>query len=190
LNRITICSKSGYRSTSLCGEIDSIMVVAKGLETTTCPYHKKIHLSSDNKFRVNSECERVDNMNSTGWFVLPPVQEYYFRSKNLSYHPLPPFRKDCANPSSLVAMDLIYPKANSRIYIPKDLNGGVGSTVFQVAHRSPTATIYWHLDGEFIGSTKKSHHFALTPGNGEHTLTLVDEEGETLERQFQVLSTR
>jgi penicillin-binding protein 1C len=153
-----------------------------------CSYHKKIHLSADKKFRVNSECERVDKMISVSWFVLPPVQEYYFKSKNISYQPLPPYRSDCVNPSALLAMDLIYPKPNSKIFIPRDLTGVMGSTVFQVVHRSPAAVIYWHLDGEFIGVTKKSHRLGLRPSDGSHILTLVDEAGETLERQFQVIS--
>lgn len=188
LNKIVVCSKSGHLASSLCTETNTIMSTVKGLETSPCPYHKRIHLTADHKYRVNSECEQIDKINPTGWFVLPPVQEYYFKSKNLTYHSLPPYRKDCMDPSSLMAMDLIYPKLNSKIFIPRDLNGEAGSTVFQVAHRSPTAVVYWHLDGKFIGSTKKSHHLGLTAGEGKHTLTLVDESGETLERQFQVIS--
>ncbi|HEY5825942.1 MAG TPA: penicillin-binding protein 1C, partial [Cyclobacteriaceae bacterium] len=188
LNKIAVCSKSGHLATSLCAEVDSVFSTAKGLETTACPYHKRIHLSADNKFRVNSECERIDKMHSTSWFVLPAIQEYYFKTKNITYQSLPAFRKDCTNPANLLAMDLIYPKPNSNIFVPRELDGRAGSTVFQVAHRSPTAVVYWHLDGQFIGSTKKSHRMGLAPAEGKHTLTLMDEDGETLERGFRVIS--
>jgi len=188
LNKITVCSQSGHRATSLCVDIDTVFVTRKGLETPPCPYHKKIHLTPDRKFQVNSDCEAIDQMNSTSWFVLPPVQEYYFKPKNITYQSLPPYRKDCANPTSLPAMDLIYPRPNSKIFIPRELDGTAGSTVFQIAHRSPVTTVYWHLDGKFIGSTKKSHQLGLAPAEGKHILTLVDETGETLERRFQVIS--
>jgi penicillin-binding protein 1C len=188
LNKLVICEKSGHLASTLCTEVDTVMVTLKGSETNACPYHKRIHLSADYKFRVNSECERIDKMNSKNWFVLPPIQEYYFKSKNITYQLLPPFRKDCSNTSSFIAMDLIYPKPNSKIFVPRDLNGEPGGTIFQVAHRNPVATIYWHLDGQFIGSTKKSHHIAMAPKEGKHVLTLVDEFGETLEREFQVIS--
>jgi penicillin-binding protein 1C len=190
MKSIAVCTRSGHRATSLCEETDTVKVTLKGLETTPCPYHKKIHLSKNKKYRVNSECEQIDQMNSTSWFILPPVQEYYFKSKNISYQPLPPFRFDCSSSSALVAMDLIYPKPNSKIFIPRDLDGVAGSTIFQVAHRSSGAIVYWHIDGQFIGATKKSHRLSLNPEEGNHTLTLVDESGEMLERRFQVISKR
>jgi penicillin-binding protein 1C len=178
MNSIAVCARSGHRATSLCREIDTLKVTRKGLETTPCPYHKKIHLSKDKKYRVNSECEQIEQMNSTSWFVLPPVQEYYFKSKNISYKPLPSFRFDCSTSSALAAMDLIYPKPNSKIFIPRDLEGVAGSTIFQVAHRSATATIYWHMDGQFMGATKKSHKLGFNPEEGNHTL------------RFQIISKR
>jgi penicillin-binding protein 1C len=188
LTSIAVCAKSGHRATSLCTETDTLSVTTKGLETLPCPYHKKVHLTHDKKFQVNSECEAIDKMNSVSWFVLPPVQEYYFKSKNITYQSLPNYRKDCINPASLMAMDLIYPKPNAKIFVPRELNGNTGSTVFQLAHRNSSALVYWHLDGQFIGVTKKSHHLGLTPSEGTHTLTVVDEAGETLERHFQVIS--
>jgi penicillin-binding protein 1C len=48
--------------------------------------------------------------------------------------------------------------------------------------------VFWHLDGNFIGSTKKSHHLAIAPVMGEHVLMPVDEFGESLERPFTVIS--
>jgi penicillin-binding protein 1C len=139
---------------------------------------------------VHSECEPLDKIVHVNWFVLPPLLEYYFKDKNLSYKSLPPYRPDCATASSIMSMDLIYPKFNSKIFIPVELDGKPGSAIFELAHRSATATVYWHLDGEFIGSTKKIHHMPLNPTQGKHMLTLVDETGETLERQFEIISKR
>jgi penicillin-binding protein 1C len=85
-------------------------------------------------------------------------------------------------------MDLIYPRPNAKIFIPRELDGKVGKTVFEAAHRLTSSTVYWHLDGNFIGSTRKSHHVALTPAEGRHVLTIVDEFGESLERTFTVIS--
>jgi penicillin-binding protein 1C len=127
-------------------------------------------------------------MKSKSWFVLPPVQEFYYKSRNLSYRSLPPFRIDCEDPAMIASMALIYPTQNARIYIPKDLDGKTGNTVFEIAHRSLSSTLYWHLDGVYIGATKRSHFLAITPSKGEHILTVVDDAGETLQRTFEVLS--
>ena len=85
-------------------------------------------------------------------------------------------------------MDLIYPKPGSKIFIPRDLDGTLGSTVFELAHRNSTTLVYWHLDGEYIGSTQRTHKLPLRLGEGRHTLTLVDENGESVEQSFEVLS--
>lgn len=188
MQQIAVCTKSGQRSSELCESSYMTWVGNSGLESSACVYHKKIHLTQNKKFRVHSECEPLDRISSTNWFVLPPVQEYYFSQKNQSYQPLPPFRQDCQSTSNVASMDLIYPKPGARIFIPRDLDGTPGSSVFELAHRSATTKVYWHLDGEFIGETKKTHQLALNPGEGKHILTVVDETGESIERSFEVIS--
>ncbi len=188
MEEVPVCSKSGQRASELCTDVDTLWIVKSGLNSPACQFHKMVHLSMDRKFRVNTTCASLDEMKTTSWFVLPPVQEYYFKSKNLSYHSLPPFKQGCSNPSVIASMDIIYPKPNSKIYLPRDLDGTLSNTVFEVAHRSSTATVYWHLDGDFIGTTKKSHRIALAPQEGNHLLTLVDENGESMQRTFKVLS--
>ncbi|HRX01035.1 MAG TPA: hypothetical protein P5280_16185, partial [Cyclobacteriaceae bacterium] len=69
-----------------------------------------------------------------------------------------------------------------------ELDGSPGRTLFQAAHRSSKSTVYWHLDGDYIGSTKNTHHLSLTAEIGRHTLTLVDDEGQILTQSFRILS--
>jgi penicillin-binding protein 1C len=190
LVEIPVCVLSGQRASTHCVDVNTIAVSTSGLSSSVCAYHRLIHLSLDGKYRVHSECASINQMKSVSWFVLPPVQEYYFKSKNLSYRSLPPYRKDCTDPSSVASMEIIYPKVNAKIYLPVQLDGMPGSTVFEVAHRNSSSVIYWHLDGQFIGSTTRSHHFSVAPVQGQHLLTLVDDSGETLQRSFTVISTQ
>lgn len=182
-----ICKQSGYRVSEFCEESQDVLIQKQGEETEPCPFHKPIHLTKDAKFRVHSECARLEEMKHVSWFVLPPVQEFYFRNKYLSYKTLPPYRQDCEQGNNHYVMDLIYPKVNTKIFIPRDVEGNVGSAVFELAHRNVSATVYWHLDGEYLGSTKKSHHYPIKAKEGIHTLTLIDEEGQSLERRFEVV---
>ena len=188
MREVVVCSKSGMRLSEFCDETDTTWIVKSGLQTLPCLYHKRVHLSQDLKFRVNSNCQPMTFMKDVNWFVLPPIQEYYFRSKNLTYKTLPPFRLDCQVRSSLASMELIYPEVDSKIFIPKELDGSVGSSIFELAHRDPNSVVYWHVDGLFVGTTHKKHQMAIRSGQGSHLLTLVDNEGEVLERPFQVLS--
>lgn len=186
--QIGVCRESGYRTGIHCNSIDSVWVQEKGTEAPVCPYHTLIHLSADRLFRVNSNCESVSNIVTEAWFVLPPVQEWYYKSKHPSYRALPPLRSDCRDQGSLKSMGLIYPRDKSLIFIPRELDGNLGNTVFEAAHRIPNSTIFWHLNGEYISQTKHIHQLAVSPEAGNHILTLVDENGEVLTCSFRITS--
>ncbi len=189
MEKIEVCQKSGHRATDLCEERTQEWVPKAGLETLSCPYHKKVFLSADKKFRVHALCESLTKMTEATWFVLPPIQEFYFKQKTFGHRPLPPLRKDCENPNSVASMDLIYPKINSKVLVPRELDGTTGNTLFEATHRNPAATIFWHLDGKFLAATRKTHKLALNPTAGTHTLTVVDDAGESISRSFSVIST-
>jgi penicillin-binding protein 1C len=184
LEKIKVCTQSGARATEFCEGRKEMLVTRTGLQAASCRYHRKVHLSEDGKYRVHGNCESISTMKTVTWFVLPPVQEYYYRTKNLSYKSLPPFRRDCENPANLPAMDVIYPKLNAQIFIPRELDGQPGSALFEVAHRNHQATIYWHLDGDYLGATRGTHRLPVAPKPGKHLLTLVDDQGEVFERSF------
>ncbi len=188
LIKIPTCALSGQRASSLCDKIDELAIPLSGLSSAICSYHQQVHLSKDGKYRVHGDCVSLEQMETVGWFILPPIQEYYFKARNLSYHSLPPYRRDCIDPASFAGMDLIYPKLKAKIYVPVQLDGHESRAVFQATHRNPRAVIYWHLDGQFMASTQKTHRLSLSPSNGQHVLTLVDDVGETLRREFEVIS--
>lgn len=188
MQSIEVCSVSGQRKGVNCPESHSEWVVKAGLESAACAYHKKIHVSMDGKFRVHSGCEPVDRIKEVTWFVLSPVEEYYFRNKNISFKTLPPFRGDCEISSALSPMDLIYPKPNASIFIPRELDGSSGVAVFQLAHHNPSTTVHWHLDGTYVGSTTKKHFLPLNPKAGKHVLVVVDDSGASIEERFEVIS--
>lgn len=185
-----ICSKSGYLASEICSETKNTLIPKNGIHFKKCPYHQLVHLDSTGKYQVNSDCEKPSLIQSVPWFILPPAMEFYYKSKNNSYKTLPPFRDDCkqmllSNPNKV--MEVIYPKTFTKIYVPKELDGTTGSTVFEVAHRKNGMTVFWHIDNKFVCQTKGFHHTALNPGPGIHTLTLVDEDGETLVIKFEIL---
>jgi penicillin-binding protein 1C len=184
---VAVCRQSGFRASSLCDPADTAWVQTKGLRSPICPFHQLVHLDKTETWQVTSNCVSPSEMVHKSWFVLPPVQEYYFRNKNPFYKVLPPFRKGCS-PSGSHNMDMIYPHPNSRIYVAVDLDGKPGSTVFKVAHRTPQHRVYWHLDDQFLGATVQYHQRALSPEKGFHRLTLVDENGESLTFWFEIMT--
>lgn len=189
MEKIPVCKYSGYRASILCESVDTTYVPRKGIKTLVCPYHQLVHLDKSGKYRVNSDCEQVENMIHVPWFILPPVQEWYYKNKNSFYKVLPPYRDDCASSQSTVkSMDIIYPKNLSKIYVPTELDETRGKVIFKVAHRQSNATIFWHLDDLYLGATTTFHQMGLSPDPGKHKLTLIDSKGESLVRTFTISS--
>ncbi len=184
---IAICQKSGYRASMFSEEVDTLLLPKSCLQTTACPYCKKVHLDPTGSYQVNSSCLSSFDLVTENRFVLPPIMEKYYKLKNPSYDPLPPYKDLCSN-SSDEAIAVIYPKENSRIYLPKNLDGQQSKTVFEVSHRQDTLKVYWHLNDQFLGTTEGNHELSVIPEEGKHTLTLVDELGQSYVRHFEVYS--
>ncbi|PKQ61702.1 penicillin-binding protein 1C [Labilibaculum filiforme] len=187
MEEIPVCRQSGYRAGRWCETIDTMWVCKTGLETNSCPYHRLVHLDASKRYQVNSKCEKVSNMQHVNWFVLPPAMEWYYKKRNALYRPLPPFRDDCSGVQNQEVMELIYPRGNDQIFVPIDMDGTRGRVVFEMAHHDPEAEVFWHLDGDFIGTTVFLHQKELSPDEGEHVLSLVDNHGNTLYKNFTVV---
>lgn len=187
LPKLAVCHQSGFRANTDCTDIDSIAVSAEESNSPLCPYHNIIHLDPSQQYRVTENCISPSLMVHKSWFILPPVMEWYYRQKHFDYLPLPPYKEGCGNNASRRAMALIYPENNARIYVPVEINGVQGKVIFTAAHQKPDAKIFWHLDDEYIGVTTRFHQVALSPAPGRHFLTIVDEVGERVTHQFEVL---
>lgn len=189
LSKIPVCRQSGFRASDIC-EPDTVWVPRSSLKAPVCAYHQTLHLDPSGQWQVTSDCESPALMQHRPWFVLSPIEEYYYKGKNPGYVSPPPFRADCKGLQAALSntpMQLIYPKNPTRIYVPVDLSGKLSSTVFRVAHRSRSAEIFWHLDGNYLGSTTVFHQMALQPPIGQHTLALVDRDGYRLEQTFEIV---
>lgn len=185
--RLPVCKTSGMRPLAYC-PTDTVWAPAKGIEAPACPYHTQVHLDRTAQWQVSDECEDPALMVHRPWFVLPPLEEHYYKSKHPDYVPLPKFRSDCdAAKDTEMPMQLIYPRYPTRILVPVDLNGQMSRTVFAVAHRRPDTKIYWHLDDTYISTTSTFHSIELNPPAGAHTLTLVDEDGNRLSQRFTII---
>ncbi len=185
--KVEVCRNSGYRATEVCVK-DTVWAHKNSIKVKPCSYHQTIHLDKTEKYQVNGDCEEPQNMIHKSWFTLPPLVEYYFKPKHPEYIPPPQYRADCkVGESKINPMQLIYPKSFTKIYVPRDLDGTVSSTIFRLAHRQPETAVFWHLDNEFVGVTKTFHQMALNPSVGKHRLTIVDENGNRLEQPFEII---
>ena len=198
MKTVSICKDDGYLANELCDSIPYDIPKNSHFDRVT-PNHQRVHLDkkldTDNRYvRVQSNCESVSNMESKNWFVLPPEQAYYYRQFHANYKALPKWRDDCRlvntekNEQQQSPISVIYPRKNTQVLIPNDLANQRGKTVFQAIHSEPDTKLFWHLNEDYIGTTKTYHEQAIWIAAGSHKLTLVDERGNRVEQIFKVLS--
>ena len=189
MRRVAVCRDDGFLANDLCEPVPDWVPAASHFERQS-PYHQRVHLDLNARYRVDSGCERVSSMQHVAWFVLPPSQELYYRRTHAEYRDLPPYRSDCDRSHGGQPMEFLYPNAEGRIYIPVELDGSKGRTIFEAVHRDRNARLYWHLDGRYLGATDTFHQMSLDIAPGAHLVTIVDSAGNRLSRSFEVLGTR
>ncbi|MGN1231877.1 MAG: penicillin-binding protein 1C [Candidatus Cryptobacteroides sp.] len=158
-----VCHRSGCIAGPYCEDRDTLLIPKAGLRTETCPYHY-----------------RIDGKNI---FRLPPAMEWYYRQKHPEYGGVD---KNGPVLSGISPMEFIYPEGGSIITLPRQLDGSPGEMVFNLAHHDQEATVYWHLDNEYIGETRFIHQYRLRPSPGHHSVTVVDNTGNTISVGFTI----
>lgn len=183
---VEVCSESGNLASRYCPNKIVIQVCEKGTESKVCLYHKIIFTDNNKEYRLSQNCANISDMLPVSWFVLPPIQEYYFKRKHPGYKTLPPFAEGCGLDSE-GNIDFIYPVKNTSIYVAIDETQKKREIIFEVSHHYPGTTIYWHLDNKLIGITSNIHQLPFIPEKGSHILTVVDDSGESTSVGFDVV---
>jgi penicillin-binding protein 1C len=186
LAEVIVCKSSGFLAGRFCEDTDTMFTSRNGTRSAVCPYHRIIQVSKDQRYRVTMNCADTSGIFPRSWFVLPPAQEWYYKKQNPFYKSLPPLKPTCFQ-DDVSPMEIVYPAEVHKVYIPRELDGSKGKLVIEVAHRNSNATLFWHVDNDFVAQTKYYHQLALSPGGGLHTITIIDDAGNSLVKKFQVL---
>jgi len=186
LNTAHVCRESGMIASAQCPAVDTILVPFAGISSSPCHYHKLLHLDREGAHQVTNTCYSPSEMKNVPWFILPGVQEYYYRKKHPTYLDAPAFADGC-DPNERIPISLIYPKSNSPIILPRNLSGVKENTVLRASHQESDVTLFWHLDGNYLGSTQTIHELEIHPEPGSYTLTVIDNYGNLLEKTIRVV---
>ncbi|MFA6638890.1 MAG: penicillin-binding transpeptidase domain-containing protein, partial [Bacteroidales bacterium] len=178
-----VCTSSGYLKGRFCDKVDTQYILPKALRSNVCPYHVLLNLTPDFSYQTNPDDK--DGMVQQSWFVLPPAQASFYKQKHPHYQAVPPFKGTTLNNQRV--MQFIYPSYNNaRLTIPKQMDGTKGVVTFELAHITPQALVFWHLDEDYITATTDFHKITLAPDKGKHDLTCVDDKGNTLSISFYI----
>ena len=185
LEYVTICKHSYYRAGAHCEDKEEILVARSASQTEFCPFHEQHFVNSVGE-RVMQNCQE-EKLEAKSFFVLPAKIAHYYQKYHPEYQGLPAVSDACLSMIKDDALSLVYPDKGSSIYLPVNGNGSKESAVVRAVHSRPEAKVYWHLDDQFLGMTEGFHELAIFPEKGTHLLTLIDDTGIELRRNFEVI---
>ena len=159
---VDVCPESGYLAGRDCPKKVKMKVPAGGKDARQCPWHREIKMEK--------------------WFVLPPLMEKYYRIKHQEYRPVP--REENADTE---VMSFTYPCDGAVLSPAKQMDGTSPGVRCEIVHTRQSATVYWHLDNEYLGETTDIHTMVIDMPSGFHRLTAVDDEGNKKEVMVKIM---
>ncbi len=197
LKRQTVCTYTGFVAGQHCTQTKECSVPKNSPIGQLCPYCRSVSLTSDEKFQATVQDLSRENAGIyygqipkiEKRFVLPPALEYWYKKTDLNYKSLPDFVSWHSGEES-ENISIIFPSQNTNVIIPVELDGSSGSMVMQAAVRSNETSIFWDLDGVFIGETKHIHELKTQASPGAHILTVTDSMGNMTSRKFTIVNER
>lgn len=182
--RMSVCLHSGHLAGPYCSLTEEQQLPARAQLSDRCPYCREIAVSLDGTRRVvdRSEPARIERL-----FLLPPLEEHYYRPGHPDYRPLPPPATK-EHDLTRKAMHFLYPTPGCVLSLPRQIDGSPGRMTCQVAHRDPSTELFWHLDAHYLGATRDLHRMSLTASEGVHRLTVVDPSGDELTLDFVIVN--
>ena len=181
-----ICRQSGHLRGRFCEDTEMALILPNGQRSTPCPYHIRVTLTADERYRVYEHCVDYMAVVQRSWFVLPPAWAWFYRQHNPSYRALPPFLPGCGS-SAHNPMQFIYPQGNTQIFLPRQMDGSAGEVTFELAHAQLNAVVFWHINNEFFGTTTTFHQLSVHLPAGRYLITAVDNEGNTVSVMVEIV---
>lgn len=159
---VSVCPESGFLAGRDCPGRIRIKAPDAAAHASICPWHREIAREK--------------------WFVLPPLQEKYYRVKHQEYRPLPE-----EVDSGTEALAYSYPADGAVLSAARQMDGSLPGIRCEAVHSRQEATVYWHLDNTYLGETKGIHTMRVDMPPGIHRLTIVDDAGSRKEITVKIL---
>lgn len=182
-----ICSETGYIASKACAKSVKEMIPKSCKNAAYCSYHKLVNLDAEGRFQVNSQCYPVMQMQKKPYLMMNPLQEFFYRKKHIEFLGLPPNMPGCIEDNATKNFDLIYPRNGFKIYLPINESSTKNELIMNATCNNNNAVLYWYLNKEYLGETKRYHQMAVKPGKGKYKLQITDEKGNSLTALFEIV---
>lgn len=176
LKTIELCSETGFVAGAHCKNVRYEKVPIHMRPLKVCPYHIQIETNTNETEEVCSRCW-VTGHHSKVVLSYPPEVVFQLKKRGIETLNKPNHTPQCPAMHHDRAIEFIYPKDSTLIWLPRDFDGTHQPIVVKLAHRQQQSVVYWYMDRNFLGTTNQPHQMTLKPEQGWHQLYVTDQEG-------------
>lgn len=171
-----VCVHSGHLAGKYCKDTRLERTAQAAAKSKRCPYCIELPVSLDGLHRV---ADASEPMVMKSYFQLPPVHKHYYVQTHADYADPPAALQETES-----SMKFIYPADGTAVYLPRRADGCRSEMVCKAAHDNPDAELFWHLDNNYVCSTKDIHQVQISPTAGVHKLTIMDSFGSIMSEEI------
>lgn len=165
----------------------NVLQPAKAKPLKLSPYEHKIWLNQNEK-EVCSLCwnQKENIAHDSVLIIYPPVVNNFLKNNNLQIKSYPEHYAECPGLQEKIKPVIIYPQNGSKIYLPINLKEEKEQIIIKCSHNIADEKLFWHLNGNFLGTTSKLHNFKLKLKKGKYTLYICDSKGNEAKSVFYI----
>lgn len=183
---VKTCKETGFYAGEYCPEPIDTSAPKNMKPIKICPFHQSFLVDEKQDQAVCSHCWSGRQI-AKDYLSYPPDVSYYVRKNGGIIHQVPQHNPSCPTRQDHDVVRIIYPLNQANIFVTKDFDGTYQPVVSRVASRFPDREIFWYLDESFLGSTIDKLTLPLKLKAGDHTLTVMDTEGNRDRVKFSVM---
>lgn len=187
LRLLEICAETGFLFSENCEKSMLVEAPDNQRNVAICPYHKKKYVTQDERYEVCSLCWGDEKYKAKNYVhYTPDIVETLRKSGSLTTS-LPRHKPSCPSLTTAQPLQIIYPHANARLWLPQDFGSVRQKLTLQAVHERKDAVLFWYLDNQYLGETRAFHTKAVSASPGWHNVEVIDESGYHAKQRFLVL---
>jgi len=184
LKQREVCALSGYSPSPACTSTVQVRTPAGAYQRRLCRLHRKVCISRTHGYEV---CSRCWEPHDTVWHVkaiYPPAATALLHRRGVAVDSVARHNPTCTAVHRSDAIEILYPVRDVGIIVPRNLRGEYEKVVLKASYRHANGSLFWYLDGRFVGETVGHHNLAVDLPAGEHRLVVQDGAGSTAVVRF------
>jgi len=184
---VNVCAYSGHLPAKACPEKTNVLAPMESVATRICPFHKRLEVDTATGLAVRAECRAGRDVESRSFVVWPAALRRYLSAQSSPLPMAPPYAPECGRSSD--GLQIVQPQAGHRIRLIPGLDPEEQRVPLEAQAADGRQTLYWFVDGEWIGEAPASERIWWVPTPGEHQIVVQDARGGSQSRTLHVIGT-